>query len=152
MGTHVSPKAGEETSHWGNMWLIKIHLIPVWFEFLFLDIFTPDHFPGIAEQLQKVQAKVRIWICVSGSPPTPHLWKLLFGADTGISRVICYFCIFIISSLKQVRDRLPEAWLSTSRFCTETCLRTTSLLFPLYSGDHFYIGYIFAFFFCFSFA
>lgn len=106
----------------------------VWFELLFLAAFTPNLLPGTAKQLQKVQAKVRFWVCVSGSPPTPHLWKLFFGADTGISRVICYFYIFMVSLLKQIRDCLPEARLDTGRFCSETWLCTTlPLLFsPLF--------------------
>ena len=105
----------------------------VWFELLFLAAFTPNLSPSTAEQLQKVQAKVRFWICISGSPPTPHLWKLFFGADTGISRVICYFYILIISLLKQVTHCPPEARLYTSRFYTETWFWTSPLPFtPLF--------------------
>lgn len=95
-----STEAGEEGRDWGAYkadW--NSSNSTVWFELLFLATFTPNLFPRTTEQLQKVQAKVRIWICVSGSPPTPHLWKLFFGADTGISRVSYYFYIFIVSLL-----------------------------------------------------
>ena len=129
MGIHVPLRLGGGKRLGGHVVDWNSSNSIVWFELLFLAAFTLNLSPGTAEQLWKVQAKVRFWICVSGSPPTPHLWKLFFEADTGISRVICYFYILIISLLKQVTNRPPEASLDTGRFCTETWFWTSPLPF-----------------------
>lgn len=65
--------------------------------------------------IRKFRLKLESWICVSGSPPTRHLWKLFCGTDTGTSRVICT----VISLSAFARGALPAPRLCSDMFHTE---------------------------------
>lgn len=80
---------------------------------------------------RKFRLKLESRICVSRSPPTRHLWKQLFGADTGTSRVICT----VLSLSAFARDALLASSLCSGRVHNEAWIRVSSPpLLPLAQG------------------
>lgn len=74
----------------------------VWFELLFLASFTPNLFPGTAEKLQKVQAKVRnLNLCLWKSTHSSSLEAVLWGWHwnfKGYLLFLHFYCLFAEAS------------------------------------------------------
>lgn len=107
----------------GNVWLTETPLTPHSHSARYFQ--SPSHqmfFLVPLRGTRKFRLKLESRICASGRPPTRHLGKPLFRADTGISRVIG--TVTFLSAF--VRDAVPAARLFRGMLYTEARFRTRS--------------------------